>query len=92
MGTRARTSCKRCGRDSDMTCPVTEPLEALLDALTNEAYEAHFNEIDEQMARSQLSLCTNCGARGNLTFTGMKNDERYRAFWTCRACGHWIEV
>ena len=92
MATGTRTSCKRCGRGSDMTCPVTDSLDELIEQLSHEGYEPHYNEIDEQMASSQLSVCTNCGDRGNFTSTGMKSQASYRAFWTCRTCSHWTEV
>ncbi len=85
--------CVDCGsHKSDMTCPVVEPLDVLIDALTDRGYEAHFNEIDARMARSPFSKCTNCGERGRFTYNGMKIEASYRAFWSCRACGHWIEV
>ena len=48
MATRTdRSPCKRCGRDSDMTCPVTDPLDKLIEQLSHEGYEPHDNEIDE---------------------------------------------
>ena len=84
--------CIRCGRDSDMTCPVANPLDNLIDALADEGFDAHFNEIDAQMARSPFSVCTNCGGRGRFTYTGMKSERSYRAFLSCRSCKHWIEV
>jgi hypothetical protein len=75
-----------------MTCPRTESLDELVGQLADAGYEPHFNEIDAQMARSPFTVCTNCGARGQFTFTGMKNERSYLAFWTCQACGHWVEV
>lgn len=74
---------RRCGgRESDMSCPRTEPLDELLDALTAQGYEGHFDEVDARLGQSGLSVCTNCGARGRFTYTGMKNEKSYRAFWT----------
>jgi Fe-S oxidoreductase len=87
----ARNPCVRCGV-SDMNCPVTSSLDELIDALANQGYEAHFNDIDARIARSAFSVCTNCGARGRFTYSGMKSEILYRAFWSCRACGHWVEV
>ena len=87
-----RVVCKRCSRDSDMTCPTDESLEALLDALYDQGYEAHFNEIDARGARSPFSVCTNCRARARFTYVGLKTESSYRAFWSCRSCGHWLEV
>jgi hypothetical protein len=87
----ARDPCRRCGV-SDMNCPFTDSLDDLIDALADQGYAAHFNAIDARMARSALSLCTNCGHRGEFTYTGMKRGENYRAFLACRACRHWIEV
>jgi hypothetical protein len=37
-----------------MTCPLVEPLDALIEALADEGYKAHFNEIDARMARSPV--------------------------------------
>lgn len=85
--------CVDCGTEkSDMTCPAPDPLDELLDELADRGYEAHFNEIDARMARSPFCKCTNCGARGRFTYTGMKHEKSYRAFWSCRACRHWVEV
>lgn len=84
--------CGGCRADSDMTCPSSEPLEALLDDLADAGYDACFSEIDAQRARSPFSRCTNCGARGRFTYTGVATDASYRAFWSCRRCGHWMEV
>lgn len=88
-----RKSCTGCGtKKSDMTCPRTDLLEELLNELHDAGYEAHFDEIDAQMARSPLSLCTNCRTAGEFAYTGLKKPGSYRAFWTCRFCSHWIEV
>jgi hypothetical protein len=85
--------CVDCGTaKSDMICPLVAPLDGLIDELSGQGFEAHFNEIDAQTARSLLAQCTNCGARGRFTYTGMKIDVFYRAFWSCRSCAHWIEV
>ena len=95
MGRRnlALNPCVECGTDkSDMTCPLNESLVELLDVLADQGFEAHFNEIDARMAQSPFCKCTNCGAGGRFTYTGMKSETSYRAFWTCRACGHWVEV
>jgi hypothetical protein len=57
--------CVQCGTEkSDMMCPLVDSLSALIEGLADQGYEAHFNEIDAQMARSLLTQCTNCGARG----------------------------
>lgn len=88
-----RKRCTGCGtKKSNMTCPRTNPLEKLLDELAAAGYEAHFDEIDAQMARSPLSLCTNCGGAGEFAYTGVKRRDSYRAFWSCELCAHWIEV
>ena len=87
-----RVACKRCGRDSDMTCPLSERLDDVLDALADQGYEAHFDEIDARMARSPFSVCTNCRARARFTYVGMRSERSYRAFWSCRTCSHWLEV
>lgn len=84
--------CPRCHAGSDMACPTSHPLEALLDELADAGFEGHFNEVDASMARSPFSVCTNCTSRGRFTYTGMKSDTSYRAFWSCRHCGHWMEV
>lgn len=89
---RPLVSCSGCGRDSDMTCPEEIALDSLIDELADAGYEAHFNEIDARMARSPFSRCTNCGVRARFTYTGMKSESSYRAFWACRSCGHWMEV
>ena len=86
------TTCAGCRGASDMRCPASSPLDSLLDELADAGYEAHFNAIDARMACSPFSRCTNCGARGRFTYTGMKTDTSYRAFWSCRSCGHWMEV
>ncbi|MDQ3954501.1 MAG: hypothetical protein M3285_03005 [Actinomycetota bacterium] len=84
--------CDGCRPHSDMECPTSHRLEALLDELADAGFDAHFNEIDAHMARSPFSRCTNCGARGRFTYRGMKSEDSYRAFWCCRSCGHWMEV
>lgn len=43
MAPGTRTNCKRCGRDSDMTCPITRFLDELIEQLSHEGYEPHFN-------------------------------------------------
>jgi hypothetical protein len=53
----APNSCVDCGNGkSDMTCPVNEPLDELLDALADQGFEAHFNEIDARVARSPFCV------------------------------------
>lgn len=89
---RSLTTCEGCRRESDMACPTLAPLDELIDELADAGYDAHFNEIDAQMARSPFTRCTNCGVRGRFTYTGMKSETSYRAFWSCRSCGHWMEV
>jgi hypothetical protein len=95
MGRRklALDPCVDCGTDkSDMTCPLSHPLEELLEELADQGYDAQLDEIDARVARSPFCKCTNCGARGRFNYTGMKSARSYRAFWSCRACGHWVEV
>lgn len=84
--------CLRCGRDSDMTCPRDEPLEDYLAALYERGYVAHHDEIDERFASNQLVSCTNCGGAGCFDYRGVRRGTTARAFWSCRRCGHWIEV
>ena len=92
-GARALVRCSaRCGGSSDMVCAARNPLEELLDKLADAGYEAHFEDIDALMARSLFSVCTNCTSRGRFTYTGMRSEYSYRAFWSCRRCGHWMEV
>ncbi len=92
MQTAERVKCRRCGRDSDMVCPHERRLDDLIDELADAGFNAHFNDIDAGMARSPFSVCTNCRARARFTYVGMKSEYSYRAFWSCRSCGHWIEV
>lgn len=75
-----------------MRCPMTEPLEAVLDELERSGWEPHFNAVDGKAATSLLARCTNCESRGCFHYVGMKSETSYRAFWSCRRCGHWTEV
>ncbi len=88
-----RSQCAECGTPkSDMKCPISEALDRLLDELADEGYEGWFNEIDARLAESGMSVCTNCGERGRFAYRGVRRAASYRAFWTCRACCHWVEV
>lgn len=84
-------SCVACPH-SDMTCPHDRSLEALLHELIATGYEAHHDDIDARFARSRLVPCTNCGGTGCFDCYGVKQADSLRAFWSCRRCGHWIEV
>lgn len=89
---RPVVQCHGCRRDSDMRCPASDSLDALLDELADSGFEPHFNEIDARMPCSPFRRCANCRARGRFTYTGMRSETAYRAFWSCRSCGHWMEV
>lgn len=91
--TRTKIRCSvRCGRGSDMRCPTGEPLYDVLDELERAGWERHFNDVDAAAAASLLARCTNCESRGCFGYVGMSSENSYRAFWSCRRCGHWTEV
>jgi hypothetical protein len=93
MATRVvRTICRHPRRRFDMRCPVSEPLEDLLNDLAGGGWTSHFNEIDAAAAKSLLARCTNCDGRVCFDYVGMKSTSSYRAFWICERCGHWTEV
>jgi hypothetical protein len=53
---------------------------------------SHHDEIDARFARSRLVRCSNCGSAGCFEYNGVTRGSDLRAFWSCRRCGHWIEV
>jgi hypothetical protein len=75
-----------------MTCPREEPLEVLLDELLASGYVTHHDDVDARFARSQLVSCTNCGGAGCFDYRHLKRARSTRVFWSCRLCGHWVEV
>jgi DNA-directed RNA polymerase subunit M/transcription elongation factor TFIIS len=84
-------TCVACA-ESDMTCPHDHSLETLLQELLASGYVFHHDEIDARFARSRLVGCSNCGGAGCFDYHGVKRGADLRAFWSCRRCGHWIEV
>lgn len=75
-----------------MNCPRMQSLEELLGELERGGWDRHFNEVDAAAAASPLACCTNCEGRACFDYVGMSSESSYRAFWTCRRCGHWTEV
>ena len=84
-------TCVACPA-GDMTCPHDHPLDAFLEELRASGYRSYNDEIDARFARSGLVRCTNCGGRGCFDYRGLARGRSLRAFWSCRRCGHWIEV
>jgi hypothetical protein len=75
-----------------MTCPHDHPLDAFVEELSASGYRFYNDEIDARFARSGLVRCTNCGRRGCFDYRGLARGRSLRAFWSCRRCGHGIEV
>ena len=84
-------SCASCA-ESDMTCPKEQPLGAMVEELRASGYVSHHDDIDDRFARSRLVGCTNCRGAGCFDHLGVRRGNCVRAFWSCRRCGHWIEV
>ena len=84
-------TCVACPA-GDMTCPHEHPFDAFLEELLKSGYVPHHDEIDERFARSGLVRCSNCGGTGCFDYRGVRRGRSLRAFWSCRRCGHWIEV
>ncbi len=76
----------------DMTCPHEQSLDVFLEELLASGYQPHYDEIDARFARSGLVRCSNCGGAGCFDYRGLRRGRSLRAFWSCRRCGHWIEV
>jgi hypothetical protein len=84
-------TCVACPA-GDMTCPHEHPLDVLLEELSASGYTSHHDEIDARFARSGLVRSSNCGGRGCFLYRGVRRGRSMRAFWSCRRCGHWVEV
>jgi hypothetical protein len=84
-------TCVACPH-SDMTCLHEQALDPLLEELLAAGYVSYHDDVDARFARSQLVRCTNCGGAGCFDYYGVKRGRSRRAFWSCRHCGHWIEV
>ena len=84
-------TCVACP-DSDMSCPKEQPLDALVQELLAAGYVFHHDDVDARLASSELVRCTNCGGAGCFDYRGVARGPSRRAFWSCKRCGHWIEV
>lgn len=62
-----------------MACSLVEPLNALLDQLADQGYEAHVNEIDARIARSPFCTCTKLRRPRRLHMHGDEEPELVRA-------------
>lgn len=69
-----------------------EPLQELLDELSEAGWTPHLESVDAAEAKSPLARCTNCDRRGSFDYIGIRSESSYRAFWVCTWCGHWTEV
>lgn len=79
-------------RTRDMTCPNDYPLDVVIQQLLADGHESHHDDIDARYARNQMVGCTNCGGAGCFDYRGVRRGTTSRAFWSCKRCGHWIEV